>query len=74
MEWCLVLTWARCLTERITADADGSFDGGGILVVFELQLCYYVHFQTNNLGKDMPPTYPPSYGLNSITASAGKKI
>ena len=34
---------------------------------FELQLCYYIHFRTNNLKKDMNP-YPPSYEVNSITA------
>ena len=35
---------------------------------FELQLRYYVRSRTNTLGKGMNPPYPPSYGLNSITA------
>ena len=35
---------------------------------FKLQLHYYVHFQTNTLGKKYEPLYPPSYGLKSITA------
>ena len=35
---------------------------------FELQSCYYIHFQTNTLGKGMNPPYPPSYGLNSTTS------
>ena len=35
---------------------------------FELQLHYYVHFQTN-LVKGMNPPYPPSYGLNSTTTA-----
>ena len=34
---------------------------------FKLQLRYYVHFQTNTLGKGMNTRYPPSYGLNSTT-------
>ena len=31
---------------------------------FKLKLCYYFHFQTNILGKDMNT---PSYELNSTT-------
>ena len=34
---------------------------------FEIQSCYYVHFQTNTLGKGMDPPYLPSYGLTSTT-------
>ena len=34
---------------------------------FKLRSRYYVHFQTNTLGKGMNPHYPPSYGLNSTT-------
>ena len=34
---------------------------------FVLQSRYYIHFQTNTLGKGMNPHYPPSYGLNSTT-------
>ena len=35
---------------------------------FEIsKLRYYVHFWINTLGKGMNPSYPPSYGLNSIT-------
>ena len=33
---------------------------------FKLQLHYYVHFQTNILGKVWTP-YTTSYGLDSIT-------
>ena len=37
---------------------------------FELQSCYYAHFQINTLGKGMtPPTDPPMYGLDSILLS-----
>ena len=40
-----------------------------VLSEFELQLCYYIHFQTNTLRKGMNsliiPT--PSYGLYSTT-------
>ena len=35
---------------------------------FELQSCDYVSFLTNTLGKGYEPPYPPSYGLNSVTA------
>ena len=36
---------------------------------FQLQLCYYIHFQTNPFGKGMNPLIPtPNYRLNSITA------
>ena len=35
---------------------------------FELQSCYYDHFRTNTFGERYEPPYPPSYGLNSITA------
>ena len=34
---------------------------------FKLQLCYYILFQRNILGKGMNPLIPPSYGLNSTT-------
>ena len=34
---------------------------------FELQSCYYVHFQTNTIGKGIQSPYPSSYGLNSTT-------
>ena len=34
---------------------------------FKLQSCYYVHFQTNTLGKGMNLFILSSYGLNSIT-------
>ena len=44
-----------------------AMDGGIVVSEFELQSCYYVHFRANTLGKDMNPTYPPSYGLNSTT-------
>ena len=30
---------------------------------FELQLCYYVHFQRNTLGKGMNPFILPAMGL-----------
>ena len=42
-------------------------DSGIILSEFKLQLRYYVHFQTNTLGKGMNPPYLPSYVLNSST-------
>ena len=29
---------------------------------FKLQLCYYVHFYTNTLGKGMNPLIPPFMG------------
>ena len=44
-----------------------AMDCGILAREFVLQLCYYVHFQANTLGKGMNPLYPPSYGLNSIT-------
>ncbi len=34
---------------------------------FVLQSRYYIHIRENTLGKDMTPSYPPSYGLNSTT-------
>ena len=34
---------------------------------FKLQLCQYIHFQTNTLGKGMNLSYPSSYELNSAT-------
>ena len=37
-----------------------------IVSEFEFQSHYYVHFQTNTLGKGMNPTYFPSYRLNII--------
>ena len=51
-------------------------DGGKAKVVnsslevrkFELQSCYYVHFQTNTIGKGMNSFIPLSYGFNNITA------
>ena len=40
----------------------------GILVSnFELQSRHYVPFRTNSLGKGYDPSYPPSYGMHSIT-------
>ena len=33
---------------------------------FQLQLCFYIHFQTNTLWKGMNLTYPSSYGLKPI--------
>ncbi len=35
---------------------------------FEFQSRYYVHFRTNAPWERSEPLYPPSYGLNSITA------
>ena len=34
---------------------------------FVLQSRYYIHFQSNILGKDMNPLIFPSYGLNPTT-------
>ena len=34
---------------------------------FELQLYYYIYFQTSTLWKGMNSLILPSYGLNSIT-------
>ena len=44
-----------------------AMDSGIVVCEFELQSRYYVHFQTNTLGKGIEPPYPPSYGLNSTT-------
>ena len=33
-----------------------------VVCKFELQLCYYIHFQTNTLGKGMNPLILPSIG------------
>ena len=44
-----------------------ALDCGIIVSMFELQSHYYVHFQTNTLGKGMNPLYLPSNGLNSTT-------
>ena len=36
---------------------------------FELQMCYYIHFQTNAPWERHEPSYPPAGGgLNSTTA------
>ena len=35
---------------------------GIIVSEFELQLCYYIHFQTNTLGKGMMPLILPAMG------------
>ena len=35
---------------------------------FEFQSCYYDHFQTNTLEKDMNPLYLSSNQINSTTA------
>ena len=35
---------------------------------FKLQTQYYVHLQTNTLGKGIEPPYPLRNGLRSITA------
>ena len=40
-------------------------DCKNIIIEFKLQSHYYVHFQTNNLGKSIEPPYPPR--LNSTT-------
>ena len=45
-----------------------ALDSGIVGSEFELQLCYYIHFQTNTLGKSMNHSpSPPSYGLDNIT-------
>ena len=36
-------------------------DGNIVVSMFKLQSCYYIHFQTNTLGKDMCPS-PPALG------------
>ena len=33
-----------------------------VVIKFELQSRYYVHFRINTLGKVMNPLIPPSYG------------
>ena len=43
---------------------DYCFEGSEI----KLQLCYYIHFQTNTLWKGIEPIYPPNYELNIISA------
>ena len=45
-----------------------ALDCGIIASEFVLQSRYYVYFQTNTLGERYEPPYPPSYGLNSVTA------
>ena len=45
-----------------------AMDCGIVVSEFEFQLHYYVHFETNTLGKGMNPSYPTNYGLNSNTA------
>ena len=45
-----------------------ALDCGIVVSEFELQSCYYVHFRTNTIGKEMNPPYPPRYGLNSCIA------
>ena len=44
-----------------------AMDCGIVVREFVLQSRYYVHFRANTLGKDMNPTYPSSYRLNSTT-------
>ena len=44
-----------------------ALDRGIAASKFKPQLCYYIHFQINTLGKGMTPPYPPGYGLNSTT-------
>ena len=39
-----------------------AMDCGIVVSEFELQLRYYVHFQTNTLGKDMNPLILPAMG------------
>ena len=43
-----------------------ALDYGIVVIQFEFQLCYYIHFRTNTLGKGYEPPYPSSYGLNNI--------
>ena len=38
------------------------------VIEFKLQLHYYVHFWTNAPWGRHEPPYPPSYGLNTISA------
>ena len=38
-----------------------------IISKFELELCDYIHFQTNTLGKGMNSLTTLCYGLNSTT-------
>ena len=45
-----------------------ALDGRIIVSEFELQLRYYIHFQTNTLWKRYKSPYTPGYGLNSTTA------
>ena len=40
-----------------------AMDCGIILSEFVLQLCYYIHFGTNTLGKGMSPLILPAMGL-----------
>ena len=39
-----------------------AMDCGIVLREFVLQLCYYVHFQANTLGKGMNPLILPAMG------------
>ena len=68
----------RCLVYRVTQEVKilthhrvgcprgvmvKMMDCGIVVHEFVLQLCYYVHFQANTLGKGIEPPYPPSYGF-----------
>ena len=49
------------LLERSLPVVANVLDYDIVVIEFEHQSRYYVHFRTNNLGKDIPT----SYGLNS---------
>ena len=40
---------------------------GIVVCEFELQSCYYIHFQKKYPRKRYESPYPPCYGLNSTT-------
>ena len=54
----------RCILLRTTEGLDIRMSLGPIAgSVFKLQPCYYVHFRTNTLGKDMNHLFTTSYVL-----------
>ena len=46
---------------------DNKVDFKVAVIEFDHLSCYDIHFRTNTLRKGMNPSYPTSYGLNSIS-------
>ena len=72
LDWAFSLGMASSLRKGKLSCPCGvmvkAMDCGIKVSEFKFQLCHYVHFWTNTLGKGMNPPYPNSYGLNSTTA------